>query len=374
MRISDLPFGSNIKIPERREDGTYELADYTLGCLNNFDVGTAGLIRKDIHSMCRFGGSTEYADSDLDKRMTEIYNSYPDELKELIIPSTIPLYNGSDAEDITRKVFAPTLTMVGGGDNHGVEESLTWAIFTGRNRRKKTLNGSAAYWWLSSHYSSEYAWFVGMDGSVFDGIPSFTCGAVSAFVIPQSVQIDDTPDNDGSYRLTVLNSGKYLYGAELSKAIREELKRQGIKGVSVSCKTFTGGQEVRIKVKAAAADFIGRDEYINDYAAGKYGLSTAWFYTEDGESVHRDKLFSLSNEEQRRIIRSHAAREYDSAVSGRTDINYYRIDDNKIYTEVFRAKLHRINAVLDAYHYDDSNSMVDYFDTNFYRNITVVAA
>ena len=43
MRISDLPFGSNIKIPERREDGTYELAGYTLGCLNNFDVGTAGL-------------------------------------------------------------------------------------------------------------------------------------------------------------------------------------------------------------------------------------------------------------------------------------------------------------------------------------------
>lgn len=139
MRISDLPFGSNIKIPERREDGTYELAAYTLGCLNNFDVGTAGLIRKDIHSLCRFGDSTEYAGSDLDKRMTEIYNSYPDELKELIIPSTIPLYNGSGAEDITRKVFAPTLTMVGYGDNHEVEEGLTWPIFTGRNSRKRPL-------------------------------------------------------------------------------------------------------------------------------------------------------------------------------------------------------------------------------------------
>ena len=178
----------------------------------------------------------------------------------------------------------------------------------------------------------------------------------------------------GAYRWDGNKSGKYLHGAELSKAIREELKAQGIKGVSVSCKTFSGGQKVTIKVKATAADFIGRDEYINDYAAGKYGLSAAWFYTEDGESVHRDKLFSLSNEEQRRIIRSHAAREYDSAVSGRTDINHYRIDDNKIYTEAFRVKLHKINAVLDTYHYDDSNSMVDYFNTNFYRNITVVAA
>ena len=202
MRISDLPLGSNIKIPERREDGTYEMTDYTLGF---FDAGVAALIRKDIHSLCRFGDSTEYAGSDLDKRMTEIYNSYPDEFKELIIPSTIPLYNGLSAENITRKVFAPTLTMVGCGDNHGVEEGLAWPIFAGRNSRKKTFNGSAAGWWLSSRYSSDYAWYVHSDGSAFISRPSSSHGVVPAFVIPQSVQIDDTPDNDGSYRLTVLN-------------------------------------------------------------------------------------------------------------------------------------------------------------------------
>ena len=206
MRISDLPFGSNIKIPERREDGTYELAGYTLGCLNNFDVGTAGLIREEVHSLCRFGNGTEYVGSDLDKRMTEIYNSYPDEFKELIIPSTISLYNGNGAEDITRKVFAPTLTMVGYGDNEGIEEGLAWPIFTGRNSRKKTFNGSAAYWWLSSRYSSDNAWYVFTDGSAnYYGNPSYSNGVVPAFIILQSVQIDDTPDNDGSYRLTVLN-------------------------------------------------------------------------------------------------------------------------------------------------------------------------
>ena len=206
MKLGELPFGSNIKIPDRREDGTYELADYTLGCLNNFDVGTAGLIRKNIHSLCRFGDSTEYAGSDLDKRMAEIYNSYPDEFKELIIPRTIPLYNGSGVENITRKVFAPTLTMVGCGDNHEAEEGLTWPIFTGRNSRKKTFNGSAACWWLSSQHSSNIAWRVYTDGSADYSYPSYTYGVVPAFVIPQSVQIDDTPYNDGSYRLTVLES------------------------------------------------------------------------------------------------------------------------------------------------------------------------
>ena len=203
MKLGELPFRSNIKIPERQEDGSYKLADYTLGF---FGAGVAAFIRKDIHSFCRFGDSTEYAGSDLDKRMAEIYDSYPDEFKELIIPSTIPLYNGSGAENITRKVFAPTLTMAGGGGNEGVDEGFTWPIFTGRNSRKKTFNGSAADWWLSSQDSSDYAWRVLAGGSANYNYPSNSYGVVPAFAILQSVQIDETPDNDGSYRLTVLES------------------------------------------------------------------------------------------------------------------------------------------------------------------------
>jgi hypothetical protein len=203
MQLGEMTFGTNIKIPERQEGGSYELADYTLGY---FGAGVAAFIRKDIHSLCRFGNGTEYVGSDLDKRMTEIYNSYPDEFKELIIPSTISLYNGSGAENITRKVFAPTLTMVGCGDNHGVEEGLTWPIFTRRNRRKKTFNGSAASWWLSSQFSSDFARHVDSVGSAYILGPSFANGGVPAFIIPQSVQIDDTPDNDGIYRLTALQS------------------------------------------------------------------------------------------------------------------------------------------------------------------------
>lgn len=203
MKLGEMTFGTNIKIPERQEDSSYKLTDYTLGF---FGAGVAAFIRKDIHSLCWFGDSVEYAGSDLDKRMAEIYDSYPAELKELIIPSTIPLYNGSGAEDITRKVFAPTLTMVGCGDNEGVDEGLTWPIFTGQNSRKKTFNGSAAGWWLSSQCSSDFAWRVSMDGSAFSYYPSRSGGVVPAFIILQSVQIDDTPDNDGSYRLTVLQS------------------------------------------------------------------------------------------------------------------------------------------------------------------------
>lgn len=204
MKLGEMTFGANIKIPERQEDGSYKLADYTLGF---FGVGVAALIRKDIHSLCRFGDGAEYAGSDLDKRMTEIYDSYPGELKEMIIPYTFSLYNGSDAENITRKVFAPTLTMIGCGDNEGVDEGFTWPVFTGRNSREKTFNGSADVWWLSSQFSSDCVWIVGTGGSAYYfGLPSLTCGVVPAFIIPQSLQIDGTPYNDGSYRLTELQS------------------------------------------------------------------------------------------------------------------------------------------------------------------------
>lgn len=175
----------------------------------------------------------------------------------------------------------------------------------------------------------------------------------------------------GATRWDGNKSGKHLYGAELSKAIRDDIRAAGIKGVTVSCKTYSGGQSVRVRVNATATDFVSRDEYINNYSCNDIGY---WLYTEDGEQIHREKWFALDGDEQQRTLRSHAAREYDYYISGSHDINHYRIDDNKIYTEAFRAKLHRINAVLDAFHHDDSNSMVDYFDTNFYRDITVVAA
>lgn len=200
MKISNLVLGANIKIPECREDGTYELADYTLGCYNNFGINTVGLVRKYIHSLCRFGDNVEYTGSDLDKRMTDIFDSYPDELQDMIVDVKIPLYCvGANPIEITRSVFAPTYTMVGYGDNHGVNEGFTWPIFTGQNSRKKTFNGSATSWWLPSQYSSDFARHVDSVGSAYILGPSFANGVVPMFVLPQSVQIDYLTDNDGSY-------------------------------------------------------------------------------------------------------------------------------------------------------------------------------
>lgn len=208
MNISELPFGTNIRIPEKQENGSYKLANYTYGCLNNFGVGTAGLIRKDIHSKCRFGNDTDYVNSELDERMNEIYGSFPAELRFIIIPATLNLMTYKDKnEKISRFVFAPTLSMI---DNGYDNEGLAWPIFNTYDNCIKKYNGSAARWWLASRYYSSGVWGVDADGSSYSSYPSYSYGVAPAFIIPQSTQIEDSPNPDGSYGLKMLQG--YYFG------------------------------------------------------------------------------------------------------------------------------------------------------------------
>jgi hypothetical protein len=50
-------------------------------------------------------------------------------------------------------------------------------------------------------------------------------------------------------------------------------------------------------------------------------------------------------------------------------INHYHIENYHEIGAAFIAKLKRIRDIITAYRYDESNSMVDYFDTNFYYDI-----
>lgn len=175
----------------------------------------------------------------------------------------------------------------------------------------------------------------------------------------------------GATRWDGNKSGKYLHGAELSKAIREELKAQGIKGVTVSCKTYSGGQHVTAKIKITEADMISREQYIADYTIS---TSRAWIYDDkSGECIHIDKYYKLDGAEKERIRQAAAEYDYKQAAHGQ-DINQYSIDRETAYTADTLRKLHRVKAIIEAYRYNDSNSMVDYFDTNFYYDLQTVAA
>lgn len=194
--ISSKSLGTLIRIAD--SDGGNGAANYEIADINNFVSGGVVLVRKNIHSNSAFGSSSAYPDGTLDNKMTSIFNSYPEKLKSKIMDATFAL-EGSGS--ITRKVFALTYTMAGFGNNNGVAEGKALQLYTSNTSRIKTYDGSADYWWLSSRYDASYSRYVHSDGSAHINYPSNSYGVVPAFIIPQSLQIEDSANTDGSYSI-----------------------------------------------------------------------------------------------------------------------------------------------------------------------------
>lgn len=52
-------------------------------------------------------------------------------------------------------------------------------------------------------------------------------------------------------------------------------------------------------------------------------------------------------------------------------VNQYYIDNNEYITDYAKSMMKIINRFICSYRYDDSDSSVDYFDTNFYYNLGI---
>lgn len=191
--LADLPLGATVLIPIGTEENRLcEVADK-----NNLVSGGAVLVYKRVYEDSEFGNSTLYPDGTLDNLIKNtIFNSFPQTLREKMMNVTFAL-KGSNS--ITRKMFALTYTMAGFGNNSEVAEGKALQLYTDNASRIKTLNGSAARWWLSSQYSSYSAWRVGSDGSANYGSPKDLGHVAPAFVIPQSTQLEDNQNPDGVY-------------------------------------------------------------------------------------------------------------------------------------------------------------------------------
>ena len=198
--ISDLPLGTLINIGMDGGAGTptYEIADK-----DNLVSGGVVLVRKNIYSNSAFGSTDNYPNGTLDNLIkTIIYNNMPQKLRDKMMDVTFKLRLVSGLEDITRKMFALTRTMVGLGNNGGVAEGKALQLYTSDASRVKTFNGSASNWRLSSlHNADGGVWVVLTNGSATNYSSSSSYGVVPAFVIPSKTPYDPTPNTDGSYNL-----------------------------------------------------------------------------------------------------------------------------------------------------------------------------
>ena len=161
-------------------------------------------------------------------------------------------------------------------------------------------------------------------------------------------------------------SNHYLHGADLSAAIRADLKKAGIKGASVKCHTYTGGQSITVTYKTTPADYIPFDQFLESFMVScsdwiTYGAGGA-------ERIHAKQYFSLSGDERERIREAAARYEYTIRTTEESARKLWYIDWLKPES---KATVERIDEIVRAYRYDCSNAMVDYFDTNFYYDIAL---
>lgn len=161
-------------------------------------------------------------------------------------------------------------------------------------------------------------------------------------------------------------SNLHLYGADLSKAIREDIKRAGIKGVSVRCKSYSGGQSIGVTVTLRPDEYISFPEFLEHYRI----KGNSWIYTAENPSgIHSDYYFEMSAEEQQELRAAAAEYDYERMTTRENRVNEFYIDEETQFTPETLAKIKAVQAIICAYRYDESNAMVDYFDTNFYYNI-----
>ncbi|MGM9763524.1 MAG: hypothetical protein ACI3ZQ_05855 [Candidatus Cryptobacteroides sp.] len=170
-------------------------------------------------------------------------------------------------------------------------------------------------------------------------------------------------------------SNQYLFGADLTKAIREDIKKAGIKGVTIRSKSYSGGQTITATVSLPESAFVPEADFIANY---EINYHQSWIYYADScgkvQSVHIEKYFDSDAETRNAIKNSAAMYEYDSTTRHECPVSQHYIDTYKSFTDETRQLLKKIVSIIEAYRYDESNAMVDYFNTNFYFGIVTKPA
>lgn len=196
--ISELPLGMWINVGTDGGDATpiYEIADK-----DNLVSGGVVLVRKNIHSMSKFGATPRYPNSTLDSLVQNtIFASLPQQLRMKALDVTFSLKNSGE---ITRKMFVPTYSMVGFG-TYPNEENVALQLYTSDSSRIKRFDGEKENWWLSTDATFKetiMVYIVGWGGKSGTKYLTDTAGVVPAFVIPSKTPYDPTPNTDGSYNL-----------------------------------------------------------------------------------------------------------------------------------------------------------------------------
>lgn len=182
----------------------------------------------------------------------------------------------------------------------------------------------------------------------------------------------------GATKTTGSKSAVYLRDAELSKQIRLALQsvlapELSKSDVRVRKESYSMGRTIHITLRLDKSTYAPtRDEFkqivIDNVKRNKY----TWLRTEDGRDIFHEAYWGMTDDEKRKTEQATAEQQavwnYDRDT---TDINQYHIDSEDMLNDDGKKIVEVANQVIKAFNRDDSNAMVDYFDTNFYYDLSV---
>lgn len=182
----------------------------------------------------------------------------------------------------------------------------------------------------------------------------------------------------GATKTTGSKSAVYLRDAELSKQIRQALQEVlapelSKSDVKVRKESYSMGRTIHITLRLDKNKYATtRDEYkqivIDNVKRDKY----TWLRIEDGKDIFHEAYWSMNDNDKRKTEQATAEQQavwnYDRDT---TEINTHHIDSEDMLKDDGKKIVEVANQVIKAFNRDDSNAMVDYFDTNFYYDLRV---
>lgn len=159
-----------------------------------------------------------------------------------------------------------------------------------------------------------------------------------------------------------------LYGAELSKAIRDELKRRGATGCTVRNRYHDA---YTVTIKATAEDFASVEEMKERYTQSAFYCDLA---RNNGLYMNGRYIYESDYEAADEAGKDALHTEYVIYSAKRlSNVNWHHFDREYYweFTEAFYNKVQAVIRIANQWNYDNSDIMTDYFDVGYYLDIDI---
>lgn len=177
-------------------------------------------------------------------------------------------------------------------------------------------------------------------------------------------------------------SNSNCYSGDAIKKIREIAKACKIKGVTFSRHSYSGGSSISIKVKLLPGDVREYSEIANQVERTDFlnvGIRT-WFSDPSIDHPNcnylADKFWNELPERKKELLHHWGLNWYNATINGNGSsiMHYWQLEqkNNPCFTEQFYDRWNALGKIVSSFNYDHSNSMVDYFDVNFYEHWYII--